>query len=103
MENPYDTLGVLLEDNEATIRARYLALVTQFPPEHHPERFAAIRRAYEAIGTLEARCNYHIFHEFEDTTIDGILEELECQTNRQTFSLAGMPLQATYLPLETPS
>ena len=43
MTDPYTVLGVKPEDDDETIRKRYLVLVRQFTPEHSPERFSAVR------------------------------------------------------------
>jgi len=46
--DPFSVLGLPREAGEAEIRARYLELVKQFPPDHAPDRFREIRAAYEA-------------------------------------------------------
>ncbi len=46
--NPFQTLGIPEDAGEAEIRARYLELVKQFPPERNPEKFREIRAAFEA-------------------------------------------------------
>lgn len=43
----FTTLGLPREAGEAEVRARYLELVKQFPPERAPERFREIQAAYE--------------------------------------------------------
>ena len=63
MNDPYVVLGLSADVDDETIRRRYLELVKQFSPEKHPEKFAAIRQAYEATrdlplepATVEAWC-----------------------------------------------
>lgn len=46
--DPFVTLGVAPEAGEEEIRARYLALVKQFPPDREPAKFRDIRGAFEA-------------------------------------------------------
>lgn len=46
--DPADILGVSPEAGEEEVRARYLQLVKQFPPERDPEKFREICAAYEA-------------------------------------------------------
>lgn len=46
--DPFQVLGVPRDADEEQIRSRYLKLVKQFPPEREPEKFRAIRAAYEA-------------------------------------------------------
>jgi curved DNA-binding protein CbpA len=46
--DPFTVLGVPQDAGEAEIRARYLELVKQFPPERDPDKFREVRAAYEA-------------------------------------------------------
>jgi hypothetical protein len=46
--DPFQVLGVARDAGEAEVRARYLELVKQFPPEREPDKFREIRAAYEA-------------------------------------------------------
>jgi hypothetical protein len=46
--DPFAILGVRPDASEAEVRARYLELVKQFPPERDPARFREIRAAFEA-------------------------------------------------------
>lgn len=62
--DPYRLLGVAETARDAEIRAAYLARVREFSPEKDPERFDAIRKAYESIATLSARIDTALF----DTT-----------------------------------
>jgi hypothetical protein len=48
--DPFETLGVPRNASEAEVRARYLELVRQFPPEREPSRFREIRAAFEAAS-----------------------------------------------------
>ena len=45
--DPFVVLGLSPNASEAEIRARYLELVKQHPPDHDPERFQEIRKAFE--------------------------------------------------------
>jgi len=81
--NPYDVLGVpMMEASDASIRQRYLALIVQFTPEHHPERFAAIRTAYEKIRTLDDRTRYHLLEADRSESIEALIEDVECSKKR---------------------
>jgi curved DNA-binding protein CbpA len=44
----FQVLGVSRDASEAEVRARYLELVKQYPPDREPEKFREIRAAYEA-------------------------------------------------------
>lgn len=46
--DPFKILGLPGDADEPQIRARYLELVRQFPPERDPARFQEIRAAFEA-------------------------------------------------------
>lgn len=47
--DPFQVLGVSRDAGEAEVRARYLQLVRQFPPERDPDKFHEIRTAYDAV------------------------------------------------------
>lgn len=47
-DDPFLILGLPREANETEIRARYLELVKQFPPDQAPDKFREIRAAFEA-------------------------------------------------------
>ena len=61
MTDPYAVLGLPPDSDDEAIRRRYLELVRQFSPEHHPEKFAAIRAAYEQLRDLNTRLRYRLF------------------------------------------
>src|SRR5690349_12345721 len=46
--DPFQVLGVSRDAGEAEVRARYLELVKQYPPEREPEKFREVRAAYDA-------------------------------------------------------
>ncbi len=45
--DPLQTLGLDLDAGPEEIRARYLALVKEFPPERDPDRFQEIQSAFQ--------------------------------------------------------
>lgn len=49
MIDPFATLGLPLHASPDEVRARYLQLVRENPPDRAPERFAAIRAAYDEL------------------------------------------------------
>jgi curved DNA-binding protein CbpA len=87
MPDPYTVLGVPPDADDEAIRGRYLELAREFPPEHAPERFAAVRAAYEAVKDLEARARYRLFDAGADDTIEAIITEAACRTPRRRFGL----------------
>lgn len=94
MPDPYTTLGLPPDADDAAVRARYLALTREFPPEQHPDRFAAVRAAYEKLKDVDARARYRLFDRGSEDTIDAVIEEAACRTPRPRFGLARM-LSAT--------
>lgn len=62
MPNPFDLLGVAETADDDAIKKAYLHRVREHPPERDPDRFQAIRAAYEAIKTRPDRLRYRLFH-----------------------------------------
>jgi curved DNA-binding protein CbpA len=87
MTDPYEVLGLSPDCDDEAIRRRYLELVRQFSPEHHPEKFAAVRAAYESLRDLDTRLRHRLFEAGRKETVDHILEELECRSPRRRLSL----------------
>jgi curved DNA-binding protein CbpA len=87
MSDPYVVLGLPAESDDAAIRQRYLELVRQFTPEHYPEKFAAIRAAYDSLRDLDARLRHRLFEAGKQETLDAIREELSCRSSRRRVSL----------------
>jgi curved DNA-binding protein CbpA len=86
--DPYQTLGLAPDADDAAVRARYLELVRRHPPEQAPERFAAVRAAYERVRDRDARLRYRLFEAGRGPTIDGLIEEAVCRTRRHRVPLA---------------
>jgi curved DNA-binding protein CbpA len=87
VSDPYHVLDLPADSGDEDIRRRYLELVRQFSPEKHPERFAAIRAAYEQLKDLDTRLRYRMFEAGKNETIEAILEDLACRTKRRRISL----------------
>jgi curved DNA-binding protein CbpA len=90
VDDPYAVLGLPSDSDDDTIRRRYLELVRQFSPEHHPERFAAIRAAYEKLRDLNTRLRYRLFEAGKRETIDALLEEIACRNPRRRVPLKSL-------------
>lgn len=76
MTNPYQVLGVARDADDAAVRAAYLRAVQLSPPDRDAERFAALRRAFEALATHRSRLATDLFGK-EPPTLEGILYLLE--------------------------
>jgi curved DNA-binding protein CbpA len=87
MTDPYAVLGLPPDASDDAIRKRYLELVRQFSPEHHPEKFTAVRSAYESLKDLNTRLRYRLFEAGRNETLDRIVEEIECRSPRRRLSL----------------
>lgn len=80
--DPYATLGIPADADDAAIRARYLELVREFPPEHHAERSATIRAAYDRVKTLEDRVKLRLAPDDRDDSLDALMQDLLCTMPR---------------------
>jgi curved DNA-binding protein CbpA len=89
-DDPYQVLGLPADADDDTIRRRYLELVRQFSPEHHPEKFAAIRSAYEKLRDLDTRLRHRLFEVDRGASLDGLVEEMECRSPRRRMSLGDL-------------
>ena len=87
MSDPYAVLGLPPESDDETIRRRYLQLVRQFSPEQHPEKFSAVRQAYEKMRDLNTRLRYRLFEAGRTESVDAIIEEIACRSPRRRVSL----------------
>jgi curved DNA-binding protein CbpA len=87
MTDPYEVLNLPGDSDDETIRRRYLELVRQFSPERHPEKFAAVRQAYESLRDLNTRLRYRLFEAGKRDSVDALIEELTCRNSRRRMSL----------------
>jgi curved DNA-binding protein CbpA len=87
MTDPYQVMGLPADSDDETIRRRYLELVRQFSPEKSPEKFAAIRRAYESLRDLNTRLRHRLFEAGRNETVDALVEEITCRTTRRRLPL----------------
>lgn len=87
MLDPYATLGLPADSDDDTIRRRYLELVRQNPPERQPEKFAAIRKAYDSLRDLDTRLRFRLFEAGKNETLEALIEEISCQNSRPRVSL----------------
>jgi curved DNA-binding protein CbpA len=88
MTDPYAVLGLSPDSDDAAIRRRYLELVRQYTPEHHPKKFAEIRAAYEQLKDLSTRLRHRLFEIGKGEALEPIIEELTCRSPRRRLSLA---------------
>ena len=87
MSDPYEILGLAPDSDDEAIRRRYLELVRKYPPEHYPERFADVRKAYESLRDLNTRLRYRLFEAGKGESIEALIEEVQCRSHRQRVSM----------------
>ena len=90
MTDPYAVLGLPPDSDDEAIRRRYLELVRRYSPEHHPEKFAAVRAAYEQLRDQSTRLRHRLFEAGKRETVDAIIEEVSCRRPRRRVSLKEM-------------
>jgi curved DNA-binding protein CbpA len=78
MSDPYQLLGIARDADDAAVRAAYLAAVRLCPPDRDAERFAALRRAFDALASDRLRLAHDLFGK-EPPTLNAMLHLLESQ------------------------
>jgi curved DNA-binding protein CbpA len=61
MSDPYLTLGIAEDADDAAVDAAYLEGIKRCPPERDARRFEALRSAYEALRTRRDRLAFELF------------------------------------------
>jgi hypothetical protein len=85
--DPYAVLDLPADADDAAIRRRYLELVREFPPDHHPEKFARVREAFEALKDLNTRLRRRLLERGRHDSLDVLIEEVACRSPRRRVSL----------------
>src|SRR3954469_17832060 len=88
MSDPYDVLGLDRTADAAAIRRRYLELVREHPPDRSPERFAAIRAAYDQLHDPAIRLGAQIFRVETSDSLDGIAADLRARLRAARLPVA---------------
>jgi len=83
MADPYTVLGLALDSTDEAIRRRYLQLVRTYTPERAPERFAAIREAYDKLRDPSSRLRYRVFEAGKDDTLEAIIADARARLPRR--------------------
>jgi curved DNA-binding protein CbpA len=87
VNDAYDVLGLSADADDEMIRRRYLELVRQFTPDRQPEKFAQVRAAYESLRDLNTRLRHRLFEHGRRETIDVLIGEVACRSQRRRVSL----------------
>jgi curved DNA-binding protein CbpA len=88
MPDPYTIFDLPPDSDDETIRRRYLSLVRTHTPERDPERFSAIREAYEILREPINRMQYRLFEAGKDDSIDAILKEAKARSSQRRVPVA---------------
>lgn len=97
MADPYSVLGISADSDDETIRRRYLQLVREHTPEKSPAKFSEIREAYDQLKDLETRLRYRVFEAGKNETIESIIEDVQCQSQRRRLTLKSLLNETTLL------
>ena len=89
MSDPYQVLGIARGADDAAVRAAYLAAVRLHPPERDAERFAAVRRAFDAVSSERLRLEQELF-DHEPPTLEGLLHLLQGDFSPRRPDAAGV-------------
>ena len=93
-DDPFAVLGVDETADDDAIKRRYLALVRAYPPDREPERFQALRGAYEAVSGQRERLEQNLLH-----TSNAALSRLKLHCLTAAGSERHRPSQATVTAL----
>lgn len=93
-DDPFAVLGLDENADDDAIKRRYLALVRAWPPDREPERFQALRRAYEAVSGQRERLEQKLLH-----TSSAALSRLKLHCLATPGSEHRRPSQATMAAL----
>ena len=75
MPDPFTVLNLSATASAQEVRARYLELAQQFPPDSAPDRFAEIRTAYDELSDPREWLRKRLFESTEDSLTELIVEE----------------------------
>jgi DnaJ-class molecular chaperone len=76
MSDPYAVLGLPADADLAEVRRRYLELVRENSPDRAPERFVAIRSAYDEVRDPTRRLERRLFETASRDSLDAIAADL---------------------------
>jgi curved DNA-binding protein CbpA len=90
MTSAYAELGLSSDADDAAIRERYLELVRTHPPDRDPERFKAIRAAYDELKDPETRLRRRLFEFGSRDGLAGVIAEVEKGAARPRVGLRAL-------------
>jgi curved DNA-binding protein CbpA len=87
MNDPYEVLGLDSTADEAAIRRRYLELVRESPPDRAPERFAAIRAAFDEVRDPARRLQSLVLGWTTTDSLDAIATDVRARLEAERLPL----------------
>lgn len=99
MSDPYEVLGLPHDAGEEATRHRYLELVREFPPDRAPERFAAIRAAFDEVRDPARRLEAQVFETSATDTLDALATTVR---DRLRARLDRVPVEVLLSLADTP-
>src|SRR3954471_17081067 len=97
MNDPFEVLSLPPNADEAEVRRHYLELVREFSPDRAPERFAAIRAAYDQVRDPVRRLEAQLFRVGTSDSLEAQAEDL-----RRRLREARVPLDALLALADSP-
>ena len=86
MSDPYEVLGLPRHAGDAEIRARYLQLVREFPPDRAPQRFAEIRAAFDELRDPVRRLEEQLFRLGSSDSLETLAADLRARLRNARLS-----------------
>lgn len=86
VNDPYKVLDLPFSADDNAVRTRYLELVRAHPPERDPERFAAVRAAYEALRDPVTVWENRLFSVESLDTLDGLAGLVQTSAPTKRYS-----------------
>ena len=73
-QDPYEILGLDTDAADEEIRAAYLRLIKEHPPDRDPEKFERIRDAYDSLRDPRRRTRELLFAKSAIGPLEGLLD-----------------------------
>lgn len=86
--DPYSMLELSPDSTDEAIRRQYLRLVRTYTPEREPERFAAIRAAYEKLRDPTTRLRYQLFEAGKDEDLEALITDAKATRSPRRVPVA---------------
>lgn len=83
MNDPYRILDLSADADDGAVRERYLELVRRWPPDQAPEKFTAVRQAYEQLCDRDARLKHRLFEGNRGQGLESLIEEARSRHRRR--------------------